>query len=169
MTAVQTLVFDAYDAYLDLHKTTWADLADKDAIYDGPQPVIPTDPVYAIIGCDDPTIDGFMTSVDQGNQEWESLGASARMETFTIWSTLVAWTGDNNFPALRAEANTRITDLGVALSPPPRGTGDAMLNNVLNSGGVGWCGLTIARFRVKADPDGFALHILYSLACTARI
>lgn len=166
MTGLQTLTLDAYEAWLALHQSV---LTGGVTVYDGPQPVIPTDPEFVVVGSDDPTIDGFVLTVDQGAQAWESLGADARLETFTLHATYVAWVGDNNFPALRSQAKTRIRALGVALSPPPRGTGDAMLNNVLNQGGVGWCGLTVNRIRTKADRDGFALHMHYSLDCTARI
>jgi len=161
----QTLIFDAYNAYLTLVQTacpTWT-------VFDGPQPVLPTDKQMILLGVDDPLTGGMQLAVDAGQQDWESLGAGARMETFTILSTLVVWTGDNDLPGCRASAKTALTAIAAALRPAPGGTGDAMLGNVLNLGGTGWCGIGVTRMSQIQEGAGVALHVQFALACTARL
>lgn len=163
----ETLIFAAYDAFLDLIRTALPDLT----VFDGPQAGYPDDESFIVYGTDDPIIDGPHTAVDAGVQDWESLGAQSRMETFAIWATLVNWSGDDDYTPLRAAANSQVRAIGQALRPPPHGTGDAMLNNTLNQAGngVGWCGLTVTRMRQMNTNAGIAVHVPIMLACTGRL
>ena len=162
---MQTLIFDAYEAYLALITTAVPTFT----VYDGPQPTLPTDQQMVLVGVADPLATGMVLAVDTGQQDWQSLGASERLETFLIWSTLVVWSGDNDLPGLRATAKTAIVAIAAALRPPPAGTGDAMLGNVLNEGGNGWCGLAVTKVEQVQTVDGTALHVQFALACTAYI
>lgn len=167
----ETLIFDGYDAYLTLIETALT--PSGFVVFDGPQATMPTDKKMVLVGVDEPRVgDGGMSlAVDAGTQEWESLGAYSRMETFTILSTMVVWTGDNDLAGCRAVAKAGINIIGVALRPAPYGSGDAMLGNVLNQngGGTGWCGLAVTRLQQISDPAGVALHVQFALACNARI
>jgi hypothetical protein len=181
----QSLIFDAYTAYLALHRVVLVGWT----VYDGPQPTFPTDQLMALVGCDDPLAGGMVTAVDNGDQQWEALGESSRLETFTIYSTLVVWSGDADFPGLRALAQSGVDALGAALRPPPHGVGDVTLGGVLatgggtfpgldsfpsmqqflSAGGVGWCGLSVTRLQQVSSTEGTAVHVGTALSCTARV
>jgi hypothetical protein len=162
-----TLIFDAYTALLAIVTAAVPDFV----VYDGPQPVLPTDLRMALVGCSDALGGGPQRSADQGVQEWESLGASSRMETFTINSTLIVWTGNNDLPGCRATLKTAVNAIGAALRPPPHGTGDGMLGNVLNQNGsgTGWCGFAVGDMTQIQLAPGPAVQVQFSVLCTARI
>lgn len=164
---MNTLIFDAYTAYLAIITAAVPDFT----VYDGPQPVMPSDKKMVLVGVSDATGGGPQRSVDVGAQDWESLGAAARMETFTINSTLIVWTGDKGFVDVRATAAAAINAIGAALRPPPHGTGDAMLGNTLNQGGTGtgWCGFVVGGFDQIQFSGGPTVQVQFHLACNARI
>lgn len=162
-----SLIFDAYTALLGIVTTALADFS----VYDGPQAVLPTEKKMALVGCSDPIGGGPQRSVDQGTQEWESLGAYSRMETFTINSCLIVWTGNKEFSGPRDALKAAVNAIGAALRPPPHGTGDAMLGGVLNQAGTGtgWCGFAVGDMTQIALPGGPGVQVQFSVLCTARI
>lgn len=165
----QTLVYDAYEAYLAIIK---AAVPANVTVFDGPQPIWPTEASYVAVGVPDPMQDGVQTAIDSGSQDWESLGAGSRQELFTIWSSLFVWSGDVTFPTLRATSKTILADIHAALRPPPAGTGDAMLNNTLNQGGngTGWIlGLAVTRVQLLQDSNGAAVITQFPLISTALL
>lgn len=162
-----TLIFDAYASHLAIVTAAVPTFT----VYDGPQPVLPTEKRIALVGCSDPIGGGPQRSVDLGTQDWESLGAYSRMETFTINSCLIVWTGDNDLAGCRDLLKAAVTAIGAALRPPPHGTGDAMLGGVLNQGGAGtgWCGFAVGDMTQSQLKSGSAVQVQFSVLCTARI
>lgn len=175
----QTLIFDALTAYI-------ADITaalPSITVLDGPQVIFPTDTDFVVVGADDLLTTGMVTAVDNGNQQWEDLGAFTRRETFTIGSTYVAWTGATDAGALadcRARAQASIVAIAASVRPPPAGTGDGMLTNTLNEVNTGWCGLYVGRLlQVAESPEqqedgsysggGMAIHVPFYLDCVAYI
>jgi hypothetical protein len=91
------------------------------------------------------------------------------VETFLIRSVMVVWSGDTDLAAARAIASTNINAIAAALRPAPAGTGDAMLNNVLNANGVtGWCGLSVGAVEQGQANTGCVLHVPFDLAVTVH-
>jgi hypothetical protein len=162
-------IWDAYTAYLAIHNTALPVLASAGAILDGWQPQIPTAKDFVIVGCDDPLNDQLTVAIDNGTQDLFEIGNFIRDERFTIASTYVAWTGDNDFAGCRSRAQASISAIESAVRPTSTyGTGDGMLNNTLNTI-VGWCGIEINRVQQFQDEDGTAIHVLYTLSCYARV
>jgi hypothetical protein len=162
-----TKIFDAYTAYLELIRTA---VGDNATVYDGPQPVTPTDFDFIVVGADEVVVDGMVTSVDAGQQDWIDLGAYSRDETFTIPSMYVSWAGSTDLAACRARAEAQIAAIESALRPSPAGTGDGMLNGALAAGTrYGWCGVSITRLQQIQAAEGAATHTQFVLACRVGI
>lgn len=152
-------------------------------VLDGPQAVFPTAQDFVVVGADDLLVQGMVTAVDNGQQEWLDLGAYHRKEQFTIASTYVAWTGATDtgaFADCRARAKASINSIGTSLRPPPAGTGDAMLNGVLNQVNVGWCGMWVGKILQVSEASleledgstsqgGSAIHVPFYLDCVAYL
>lgn len=160
-------IFAAQNALLALAQTTFADTTV--IVYDGPQPTVPTQKDYLVVGCDDVLGSDMVQAVTSGAQEWLSISASQKNETFSILSTYVTWTGSNDFSILRANASTNIGLLEAALRPP---LGDTRLGTPASPGPLGppgWCNLAIRDTQVIADKDGTAMHVVLSVDCWTRI
>lgn len=168
-----TKIFSAYNALLAQIQAALPALDGVGDVFDGPQGgKIPTDKDLVYVGCDDPLTSSTVTAVDNGTQTWLDLGAYDKTETFTIFCSYVAWTGDNGFADCRARAETNIALIETALRPPPYGTGDGMLGTPTVQGPLGptgWCSFWIGRFQQVATSAGPALHVLFAVDCTTRI
>lgn len=136
----------------------------------GPQPVTPgaTGDVV-LIGVDDPASNGPALAIE-GEQEFVLVG-NTRKETFTIYSTYVAWSGDQDIPGClsRADANLGLVENALRTN----GVGGGMsLNGALYGVGnntMGYCGMGISKVSLVSDDTGTAVHMQFVVACNAQI
>lgn len=155
---MSTRIFAAYNAYLAIIQTA---LPAGFQVLDGPQTGYP-DQDLVIVGCQDPMAGNDLIAVDTGAQNWITVGPPQhRDETFIIWATYVAWTGDNDFPSCRARADTNISLIETAVRA------DLTLGGALTN--PGWAGIAITQMKQVLAQRGVALHIQFALACRARI
>lgn len=166
-------IIPAYNAFLALVQgvvpSMTASLPTRTVmVYDGPQIELPTEQDMILIGVLDPLTSGMITSID-GTSEWVNVGAQTREETFTIHNTYVGWSGDNDFPGLRARMDANLglietqlrTIAGIGLN------GALIAPQAVNS--TGWCGLGMTAMEAVQYPQGCVLHMKFDLACYARI
>lgn len=144
-------------------------------VYDGPQPTIPSDQDFWIVGCDNVLSEGMIQAVTNGTQDWISSGANDpdKQEAFTLLSTYVTWTGDNDFPTLRsnAAANIGLVEAAIRLNIGPDDP-DGMLGTHTAPGPLaptGTCNLSIRDVQIVSDPNGTAMHVVVGIDCWTRI
>lgn len=155
---MSTRIFAAYNAYLAVITAALPTVT----VFDGPQPKLPHDRDYIIVGCADPISDGMVLAVDSGQQDWITLGPQRpRDEHFVIYSTLIAWTGANDLPDCRARADANISAIETAVRA------DLTLGGALTQ--PGWCGIAITQMSHTLYNVGTVLHAQFALACRARI
>lgn len=170
-----TQIFAAYNALLAQVQAALPTLVNVGEIYDGPQPNLPTGMDLVFIGCDDPIAASTVLAIDSGRQEFRDLGAFDKKETFTIYCSYVAWTGDNNLPDCRNRAASNIALIETALRPNVTGgpTGaDGMLGTNTTPGPLapdGYCDLSVIRLQQVQTANGPAVHVQFSVDCIAYI
>ena len=160
---MSTRFFAAYNGLLTLTKAALPALDAVGAVYDGPQPTLPTDKDLVIVGCQDPFSEGPTLAVDAGQQDWVAVSPPPRPrnETFTIFNSLIAWTGSNDLPGCRTRAETNIGLIETAIA------NDLSLNGGLTL--PGWASLSVVSFTQGQATTGSLLVVLFAVACRARI
>ena len=163
MTA--TVTFGAYTALVGICQTALTPLGVT--VYDGPQVTMPSDLQMLIVGCEDPTQVGEGVAFDAGIQTWESLGAYIRKEEFYIPCSYIAWNGDNDLVAARANAAAMLTALANATYASPAGTGTGQLGAALAP--TGWCWISVVRTSMQQTSSGASIHTQFNVNCVSYI
>lgn len=157
-----SLMLAAYDELLTVFT---AALPDGFTIYDGPQVALPVDQDMLLYGVQDPTAPSFSVAVSGASQDWADLGALNRDQSFSIWSTLIAWSGaPDDLAVCRRRLKTNFALLGNALREPA----NVGLNGVLDEI-AGWCGIADTQYQQIQTQEGCAAHLQFIVQCQARI
>jgi hypothetical protein len=157
---VATRFFAAYNGLLTAVQTALPAVK----VYDGPQAAFPTDLDFVLVGVQDPLSTGMKLAVDTGATDWAGLmnyAGRPRDETFTIWSTMVDWTGDDDLPTCRSRAETQIAAIETQIAA------DLTLGGALTQ--PGWARLYVNSLEQIADTGRWAIHTSFAVACRARI
>ena len=158
---MSSVVFDAYTGFLTAVQTALPTVT----VYDGPQPVLPTDQDFILVGVSDPLNEGPKLSVDNGVQSWAAMMSNANRpadETFDIFSTIITWTGANDLADCRSRAQAHYSAINTQVRS------DLTLGGKLS--GPGWVrGLSVVRMQQGSDTDGVSVHVLIQLGCYARV
>jgi hypothetical protein len=157
---ISSRIFPAINAVVAI--ATAALEATETTVIDGPVSSQVPDGNFLCVGADTPYNSGTQIMAVDGDSDWAALGARAREETFTIWCTYVAWTGDSDLSDARARAATDIGELEAALRAAP----GFNLNGTLPSG---WVALVITRVSQVNTDNGVQVHVLFGVVCRARI
>lgn len=178
MTPRTSQLFAGYNALLLVAQTALPTLVGVGAVYDGPQPEFLTSQDAVFVGCDDPVSSSEVLAVDSGNQDWVSdgpgVGADKR-ESFTIYCSYVAWTGDNDLPGCRSRAASNIALIETALRSNPTG-GPTASDGLLGTNAVpgplaptGGSSISVVRLKMIQTNSGPALHVLFQVNCWTYI
>jgi hypothetical protein len=170
---VATKAFSSYNAILFQIRAALPLLANVGDVFDGPQGgTIPTDKDLVFVGCDDPLTSSTVLAIDIGQQDWMSIPDVSKMESFLIWSSYVAWTGDDNdFASCRARAEANIALIEAQFWANRTGgpnAPDGKLGTNSKPGPLaptGWSNFYVSRLQQIATPAGPAVHIPFAIAC----
>lgn len=168
-----TRIFAALNAGLSVIQSVF--LSTSVVVFDGPQPQFPTDQDFIVWGCDNVLAEGMIQAVTNGDQEWLDLGSSLPTikESFTLLGTYVTWTGDNDFPTLRSNADTNLGLLEAGIRPnvgPTDPDGQLGTNSSPGPlGPTGWCQLSVRDVQIVSSNQGTAMHVTFGIDCWTRI
>lgn len=129
------------------------------AVYDGPAARYGEEPLELWVGVDEPDADDAPIAAT-GEQMWAGLGAMRKDETFQVYCTAVAWSGDAEIRPVRIAA------YGIVAAVEDIVRGDASLGgNIL----VTLHGVTGLALRQTNGPDGAMAQVQFRIDCKARI